>query len=96
MPSCSESQLQYASALGQLTLPAGELAEKQEEIQAQSEELIEANTSLILLNMELAEKSEELEAQSEELRESNEIISKFERETGNKSNGKNTTTGAGL
>jgi len=51
-----------------------EISEKNEEIQAQSEELMEANSALVELNHELIEKREEIEAQSEELREANETI----------------------
>lgn len=52
-----------------------EISEKNEEIQAQAEELIEANESLIRLNNDLIESREEIQAQSEELIEANEIIS---------------------
>jgi signal transduction histidine kinase len=51
-----------------------EISEQREEIQSQSEELIEANESLSKLNYDLLEKQEEIEAQSEELREANETI----------------------
>lgn len=51
-----------------------EMSEKNEEILAQSEELMEANANWIELNHELVEKKEEIEAQSEELREANETI----------------------
>ncbi len=53
--------------------------EKNEEIQAQSEELVEANSTLSKLNYDLLEKQEEIEAQSEELREANETISEINR-----------------
>lgn len=56
-----------------------EVSEKNEEIQAQSEELVEANSSLSKLNFNLLEKQEEIEAQSEELREANETISEINR-----------------
>lgn len=56
-----------------------EISEKNEEIQAQSEELVEANSSLSKLNFDLLEKQEEIEAQSEELREANETISEINR-----------------
>lgn len=53
------------------------IRENTEEIQAQSEELIEANKSLSKLNNELIEKREEIQAQSEELIEANEIITRI-------------------
>jgi len=56
-----------------------EISEKNEEIQAQSEELMEANSALVELNHELIEKREEIEAQSEELREANETIHEINR-----------------
>ncbi len=48
-----------------------ELQERNEEIQAQSEELSESNSSLLGLNTVLYEKQEEIQAQSEELTEAN-------------------------
>jgi signal transduction histidine kinase len=56
-----------------------EVSEKNEEIQAQSEELVESNSTLNKLNYDLLEKQEEIEAQSEELREANETISEINR-----------------
>ncbi len=58
-----------------LTLLNREISEKNEEIQAQSEELMEANESLVQLNNDLIESKEEVQAQSEELIEANQIIS---------------------
>src|SRR5690606_25663741 len=55
------------------------ISEKNEEIQAQAEELTEANTSLSDLNRKLLESQEEIQAQSEELQEANEIISSVTR-----------------
>ena len=57
-----------------------EINEQKEEIQAQSEELIEANNSLITLNHELIEKTEEIQAQSEELKETNAMITDINRD----------------
>jgi signal transduction histidine kinase len=57
-----------------------EISEQKEEIQAQSEELIEANNSLIALNHELVEKTEEIQAQSEELIETNTAITEINRD----------------
>jgi signal transduction histidine kinase len=57
-----------------------EISEQKEEIQAQSEELIEANNSLVLLNHELIEKTEEVQAQSEELKETNDMITEINRD----------------
>jgi signal transduction histidine kinase len=51
-----------------------EIAERNEEIQAQSEELTEANQALNLLNSEIATQKKELEKSSEELNERNKII----------------------
>lgn len=51
-----------------------EIREKQEEIQRQSEELLESNSRLIDANHDLQQKQEEIEAQSEELREANDAI----------------------
>ncbi|HEX5171575.1 MAG TPA: tetratricopeptide repeat protein [Cyclobacteriaceae bacterium] len=59
----------------ELSLLNREISEKTEEIQAQSEELMEANESLTNLNNDLIESREEIQAQSEELIEANEIIS---------------------
>lgn len=56
-----------------------EVNEKNEEIQAQAEELVETNGRLSKLNNELIEKQEEIEAQSEELREANETIGEINR-----------------
>lgn len=52
-----------------------EVSEKNEEIQAQTEELIKANENLTRLNNELVESREEIQAQSEELTEANQMIS---------------------
>jgi len=60
-----------------------EVMEKNEEIQAQSEELTLANQSLLELNAELIEKTEEIQAQSEELRETNMMISEINRDLDN-------------
>jgi len=57
-----------------------EISEQKEEIQSQSEELVEANSSLVLLNNDLIEKTEEVQAQSEELRETNEMITEINRD----------------
>lgn len=51
-----------------------EIAERNEEIQAQSEELTEANQALNVLNTEIALQKKELEKRSEELNERNQII----------------------
>lgn len=51
------------------------LAEKNEEIQVQSEELAESNEVLSKLNRDIREQKEEIQAQSEELAESNQTIS---------------------
>jgi len=51
------------------------LAEKNEEIQTQSEVLMKTNESLHKLNLEIAEQKEEIQAQAEELTESNQSIS---------------------
>lgn len=56
------------------------ILEQKEEIQAQSEELTEANQRLVRLNEELIEKTEEIQAQSEELRETNEMIVEINRD----------------
>jgi signal transduction histidine kinase len=56
-----------------------DIYERNEEIQAQSEELTEANLSLTKLNQELSEKREEIQAQSEELQEANQTISEVNR-----------------
>jgi signal transduction histidine kinase/tetratricopeptide (TPR) repeat protein len=58
----------------ELTALNREISEKNEEIQAQAEELIEANESLTKLNNDLIESREEIQAQSEELIEANEMI----------------------
>jgi len=52
----------------------GELADVNEELITQSEELREANQGLIKLNDQLIEKQEEIQAQSEELTESNDTL----------------------
>jgi signal transduction histidine kinase len=54
-----------------------DVAERNEEIQAQSEELVEANEALHVLNVQMAEQKEEIQAQAEELTESNQIIQKL-------------------
>ncbi len=51
-----------------------EIAERNEEIHAQSEELTEANQALNVLNTEIALQKKELEKRSEELNERNQII----------------------
>ncbi|MBL7859004.1 MAG: tetratricopeptide repeat protein [Cyclobacteriaceae bacterium] len=51
-----------------------DLAEKHEEIQAQAEELTEANEALSKLNRDIAEQKEEIQAQAEELTESNQNL----------------------
>jgi signal transduction histidine kinase len=56
-----------------------DIYERNEEIQAQSEELTEANDALTKLNQELSEKREEIQAQSEELIEANQTISEVNR-----------------
>lgn len=50
------------------------ITEQKEEIQAQSEELMDANTLLTRLNREITEQKEEIQAQTEELAEANEAI----------------------
>lgn len=55
------------------------LKEQKEEIQAQSEELTEANHTLLNLNNSLIEKQEEIQAQTEELTEAYELISRNNR-----------------
>jgi signal transduction histidine kinase len=50
------------------------LQEQNEEIQAQSEELTETNTSLFKVNRDLAERQEEIQAQAEELTEANQSL----------------------
>jgi signal transduction histidine kinase len=52
------------------------LKEQKEEIQAQSEELTEANQMLQRLNRDLTEKQEEIQAQTEELTEAYQTISR--------------------
>ncbi len=54
-----------------------DLAELNEELMAQSEELRDSNESLVELNNKLVEQQEEIQAQSEELRESNEALLKL-------------------
>jgi signal transduction histidine kinase len=56
-----------------------DIKERNEEIQAQTEELTEANEALYKLNREISEKQEEIQAQSEELQEANETISEVNR-----------------
>ncbi len=51
------------------------LAEKNEEVQIQSEGLVKANEVLLKLNLEIASQKEEIQAQAEELEESNQAIS---------------------
>ena len=51
-----------------------EIAEQNEEIRMQSEELTEANAILVELNRAVEEQKEEIQAQSEELTESNQTI----------------------
>ncbi|MBS1680166.1 MAG: tetratricopeptide repeat protein [Bacteroidetes bacterium] len=48
-----------------------EIVEQKEEIQAQSEELTEANSKFIALNQELIEKNHEIELQSDKIKEAN-------------------------
>jgi signal transduction histidine kinase len=57
-----------------LTKAKVDLAELNEELMAQSEELRESNESLVELNNKLLEQQEEIQAQSEELRESNDAL----------------------
>lgn len=57
-----------------------EITEQKEEIQAQAEELTEANTALVNLYHDLQEKTEEIQAQSEELRETNNMIVEINRD----------------
>jgi len=54
-----------------------EITERNEEIQAQSEELVESNSHLFTLNKAIQEQKEEILAQSEELLESNQTISEL-------------------
>jgi len=54
-----------------------EISERNEEIQAQSEELTESNQALTNLNTEIVEKNEEIKAQSEELIEANQTIAQI-------------------
>ena len=61
-----------------------ELQERNEEIQAQSEELSESNSSLVVLNKVLYEKQEEIQAQSEELTEANTSLIIFNMELAEK------------
>ena len=63
----------------------GALQEQNEEIQTQSEELLESNTSLLKLNRDLAEKQEEIYAQAEELTESNQSLTLLNMELAEKS-----------
>ncbi len=56
-----------------------QISERNEEIQAQSEELTEANQAYVKINKELAENQEELAAQSEEMTEANEALSLLNR-----------------
>ena len=67
-------------AHAELTKLHRDISEKNEEIQAQAEELIEANSSLTELNNRLIESQEEVQAQSEELMEANEMISDVNRD----------------
>jgi len=57
-----------------------EVIEQKEEIQAQSEELVEANQALIQLNHDLVEKSDEIAMQSDELRQTNQMITEINRD----------------
>lgn len=59
----------------ELSLLHHKVSEKNEKIQAQSEELMKVNEDLIKLNNQLIESREEVQAQSEELIEANETIS---------------------
>ncbi len=61
------------------------LKERNEEIQAQAEELNEANTSLLKLNNEQIEKQEEVQAQAEELVEANQSLTLTNMELAEKS-----------
>lgn len=61
-----------------------EVVEKNEEIQAQAEELTESNELLTRLHREVTEKNEEIEAQSEELIEANQTIVEINRGLENK------------
>lgn len=69
--------LRFSRRLKKLNL---ELAEKNEEVLAQAEELTEANGALTNLNRNIAEQKEEIQAQSEELIESNQMISRINEE----------------
>ncbi|MFN7705391.1 MAG: tetratricopeptide repeat protein [Chryseotalea sp.] len=57
-----------------------EILEQNEEIQAQSEELSEANTGLVSLNRAIAFQKKTIEEQAEELREKNRYISEINSE----------------
>ncbi|MBX2946759.1 MAG: tetratricopeptide repeat protein [Cyclobacteriaceae bacterium] len=54
-----------------------EILEQKEEIQTQTEELVDANGILVRLNREISEKNEEIQAQSEELMEANQTINEI-------------------
>jgi signal transduction histidine kinase len=56
------------------------IVEQKEEIQAQSEELTEANQSLLQLNAELQEKTKQIQQQSQELVETNSLITAINRD----------------
>lgn len=66
------SYYQFYKKLKKLNLS---LAEQNELIQAQSEELMMSNETLSKLNREISEQKEEIQAQAEELSESNQTIS---------------------
>jgi signal transduction histidine kinase len=51
--------------------------ERSEEIQTQSEELLESNDALVRLNSEISRQREEIKSQAEELKVSNEAIAKI-------------------
>jgi len=61
-----------------------EIIEQNEEIQAQSEELSEANTGLVSLNRAIAFQKKTIEEQAEELKEKNKYISEINSELENK------------
>lgn len=69
-----------ATANKLLNLLNHEITEQKEEIQAQAEELTEANAALVNLYHDLQEKTEEIQVQSEELRETNNMIVEINRD----------------
>ena len=69
-----------SKANDRLQLLNREISEQKEEIQSQSEELIEANNSLVLLNDELIDKTEKVKAQAKELSKTNEIVTEMNRD----------------